>query len=74
MEQTERQLAHQQAIEERGQRYALGVAIVGLLVAFGAFIVGGVTHEMASSIGGGVIGVVDLVALVTAFLTGRGKS
>lgn len=60
-------LDHQNSRAKMGQQYAFGIAIVGLMAAAAIAITG---HPAT----GAIIGTVDLVGLVSAFLVGVVRS
>lgn len=63
-------LEHQRHLDRRAQNDARLVAVLGLILSFVGIVIGSITHQAVGSIGGTVVGVVDLVALVTIFLRG----
>jgi len=78
MKTVEKQLDHRIDIEKEGVRRTFNQSSTGQWMGFGVTILFGViawdlikTGNQVSSIAGGILGTVDLVALVTVFITSR---
>lgn len=67
------QIAHQRDIERRGLNYALYVALSFLLIAFILILVSILTRFSEGTWAGTVLGSIDIVALVSAFIYGRSR-
>lgn len=71
MEEWARQMEHQRRMERAGMRNARIVAMMGLFVALISVVVSAFYQFTPGALAGGAVGTVDLVALVTVFLSGR---